>query len=231
MQINLVAYGVSLDVAVHIECWRLHVLEGKLLSLTDCTNDLRVKLSRSETSRKELMGTILILEEGGKDMRDAVTTLEQWRIIIRDIVYWVNIDAASKAYHLQTITDETVAGGVSILGTGLRITDCKGHCQDVIIGAGVLPAGQSSAEEFAEVMRRSTVTIGNRTVTVPHIKVFGGISDNAKGAVGVTNLYGSYKAELVSSLSDEMMEAASDSDKSVWQAWHQLRCEMHKIAL
>jgi hypothetical protein len=65
-------------------------------------------------------------------------------------------------------------------------------------------------------MRRSTVTIGDRTVTVPHIKVVGGILDNAKGAVGVTNLYGSYKAELVSSLSDEMMEAASDSDKSVW---------------
>jgi chromosome segregation ATPase len=71
VQINLVAYGVSLDVAVHIECWRFHV-EEKLLSLTDCTNDLRVKLLRSEASRKELMGTILILEEGGKDMRDAV---------------------------------------------------------------------------------------------------------------------------------------------------------------
>ncbi len=72
MQINLVAYDVSLDVAVHIECWRLHV-EEKLLSLTDCTNDLRVKLSRSETSRKEFMGTILLLEKGGKDTRDAVT--------------------------------------------------------------------------------------------------------------------------------------------------------------
>jgi hypothetical protein len=145
-----------------------------------------------------------------------VTTLEHWRIIMRDIVYWVNnIDAASKAYHLQTITDETVAGGVSLLGTGLRRTDCKGHCQDVIIRAGVLPAGQFRAEEFAEVMRRSTVTIGDRTVTVPHIMVVGGISDNAKGAVGVTNLYGSYKDELVSSLSDEMMEAAAQTATSL----------------
>ena len=30
----------------------------------------------------------------------SVTTLEHWRIIMRDIVYWINIDAANKAHHL-----------------------------------------------------------------------------------------------------------------------------------
>ena len=50
------------------------------------------------------------------------TTLEHWRSIMRDIVYWINIDAASRAHHLQTISDETVAGGVSLLGTGREST-------------------------------------------------------------------------------------------------------------
>jgi len=60
-------------------------------------------------------------------------TLKHWQSIMRDIVYWINIDAASRAHHLQTISDETVAGGVSLLGAGLRLSSGAGKWQDVII--------------------------------------------------------------------------------------------------
>ena len=41
----------------------------------------------------------------------------------------------------------------------------------MIIGSGVLPRGQSSSAEFEEVMRRSSMTIGEKTVSVPFEKV------------------------------------------------------------
>jgi len=101
----------------------------------------------------------------------------------------------------------------------------------VIIGAGVLPEGQSSSAEFAEVMRRSSVTIGERTVTVPIVNVVGGVSDNATGAVGVSKLYAERKKNLVAAIPTAVMETATDDEKLVWGSWHLLRCEMHKIAL
>lgn len=95
----------------------------------------------------------------------------------------------------------------------------------------MLPHGQTSNAEFEEVMQRSSVTIGDRTASVPLERVVGGISDNASGAVGVTKLYEMRKKAVVNEIPPEIMATATDDQKIVWNAWHLFRCEMHKIAL
>ena len=114
---------------------------------------------------------------------------------------------------------------------GLRISAQNGKWQDVIIGAGVLPNGQTSTAEFEEVMRRSSVSIGSRVVSVPIERVVGGVSDNASGAVGVTKLYEMRKKEVVNGMSPDVVATATADQKNVWNAWHLFRCEMHKVAL
>jgi len=80
-------------------------------------------------------------------------------------------------------------------------------------------------------MRRSSVTIGEKTVSVPFEKVVSGISDNAVGAVGVSKLYEQRKKEIADAMPGDVKASASPETERVWESWYLLRCEMHKVAL
>ena len=145
------------------------------------------------------------------------------------VVKWVAITAAINCHHAHSISDETTVSGVSLEGIGLRLCDEHGRKKDLILEGRVLPDGQSSAGEFNAIMQASRITVGDRTIEVPHGKVVSGISDNAPGAKNVNDLYRDHKAALYANLAGK--ENLSDEQKDIWEAWDTLKCEGHKIAL